>query len=92
VAKALALKPGDHVIEIARLRISDATPLAVQHSWIPFGLCPELWSEPLIDGSLYATLRDRYGVDLRGPTRASPPKRPARSRPASSRSLRVRRC
>ena len=56
---------GAHVTHVARLRVVDGTPVIVQHSWVPYELCPELWSEPLTDDSLYATLRTRYDIVLR---------------------------
>jgi len=65
IADALELTVGVHVTHVGRLRIVDGTPVIIQHSWVPCELCPDLWSEPLIDDSLYATLRDRYGIVLR---------------------------
>jgi GntR family transcriptional regulator len=64
-AASLDLVSGVHVTHIARLRLVDGVPVVVQRSWVPFERCPELWSEPLLDGSLYATLQSRWGVELR---------------------------
>jgi GntR family transcriptional regulator len=64
VAEALELSPGVHVTHVGRLRVVDGTPVIVQHSWVPYDLCPDLWGEPLADDSLYATLR-AYGIVLR---------------------------
>ena len=65
VAEALELAPGAHVTHVGRLRIVDGTPVIIQHSWVPYDLCPDLWSEPLTGDSLYATLRERHGIALR---------------------------
>jgi GntR family transcriptional regulator len=65
VAASLGLAPEAHVIHLARVRIVDDEPMIVQHSWVPYELFPELWSEPLIEDSLYSTLRARYDVTLR---------------------------
>ena len=65
VARRLGMTEGDHVTHVARLRTSDGAALTTQYSWVPYQLCPDLWEEPLIDGSLYATLRSRFGIDLR---------------------------
>jgi GntR family transcriptional regulator len=64
-AKTLELAAGAHVIHLARLRIVDGEPMIVQHSWVPSELFPDLWQEPLVDDSLYATLRNHYSVSLR---------------------------
>lgn len=65
VAEALQLAPSLHVTHVGRLRVVDGTPVIIQHSWVPYDLCPELWSEPLVSDSLYATLRDKYEIVLR---------------------------
>lgn len=65
VAVALELAPGAHVVHVARLRIVDGAPMIIQRSWVPYERCPDLWNEPLVEGSLYATLRGRYGIELR---------------------------
>jgi GntR family transcriptional regulator len=65
IAESLQLTPATHVTHVGRLRIVDGTPVIVQHSWVPYDLCPGLWGEPLIDDSLYATLRGRYDIALR---------------------------
>ncbi len=65
VAGVLELASGALVVHVARLRIVDGEPVIIQRSWVPYDRCPELWNEPLAEGSLYATLRGRYGIELR---------------------------
>jgi len=65
VAGALELADGALVVHFSRLRVVDGEPVIIQRSWVPYECCPELWNEQLLDDSLYATLRGRYGIDLR---------------------------
>lgn len=65
LADTLELGADTFVVFIERVRSVDGIPVILQRSWIPNHRCPDLWQEELIDGSLYATLRDRYGIDLR---------------------------
>jgi GntR family transcriptional regulator len=64
VAKGLEVAEGEHVTHYARLRSADGQPMTVQYSWVRLDAFPDLWTVPLIDGSLYATLREQ-GVELR---------------------------
>jgi GntR family transcriptional regulator len=49
------------VFEIVRVRSADASPVALERTVLPCALFPSLLDEPL-DGSLYALMRDRYGI------------------------------
>ena len=42
----------------------DDCPIVVQHSWLPCARFAGLAAEPLIRGSLYATIEGRYGVRI----------------------------
>ena len=52
------------VNEIVRVRLANEDPILVEHTYIPYFLCPELIQEDLSKGSLYAILRDKYGLVL----------------------------
>lgn len=65
VATSLGLQEGAHVTLVERLRLVGRLPVVIQRSWIPYDRCPELWREPLVDGSLYATLQARWAIELR---------------------------
>ncbi|MBB4663846.1 GntR family transcriptional regulator [Conexibacter arvalis] len=65
VATPLGLEEGAHVTLVERLRLVGGEPVVIQRSWIPYERCPELWREPLVEGSLYATLQTRWAVELR---------------------------
>ncbi|MBS1678988.1 MAG: GntR family transcriptional regulator [Actinobacteria bacterium] len=61
-AAELGLEQGEEVVFLARLRLVDGGPAAVQQSWVPRRLAPGLEDEPLLEGSLYRTLEARFGV------------------------------
>lgn len=52
------------VNEIVRVRLANGDPILVEHTYIPYFLCPDLVQEDLGQGSLYAVLRDKYGLVL----------------------------
>lgn len=64
VADGLHLKPAQAVNHFERLRTVDGVPAALQESWVPYAVAPGLTREGMIDGSLYRTLRHRYGIQL----------------------------
>lgn len=64
VAEALGLGRADGVHEVVRVRRAGPRPLALEHSWFPAALFPDLLRRPLT-GSLYALLREEYGQQPR---------------------------
>lgn len=62
IAADLGLEEGEEVVFVARLRLVDGAPAALQRSWVPARTCRGLEEEPLLDGSLYRTLEQRFGV------------------------------
>jgi GntR family transcriptional regulator len=64
VAEALALDAGACALKIVRLRLSDATPLLLETSYIPEHVCPGLENQDLAAQSLYAVMEAHYGVHL----------------------------
>lgn len=60
VAQALAIERQAPVHEIVRIRLADKLPLAVEHSWFPAEVFPDLLSRRLT-GSLYRLLTRQYG-------------------------------
>jgi GntR family transcriptional regulator len=62
VAGALKIDPGDAVYRVQRLRLADAAPLALEDSWIPARRFPGLLDHEM-RGSLYALMRDAYGLE-----------------------------
>ena len=64
VAEALDLRPGDPVVVIERLRTADGEPMAIERAHLAATLVPGLLRESLEGRSLYAILRERYGLVL----------------------------
>jgi GntR family transcriptional regulator len=64
MAAKLGLQPGDPVIHIMRLRLADELPLAVENSYVPCDLFPNLLELPGVEGSLYALFREVYGREV----------------------------
>lgn len=60
VAERLELAPGGQVHEVVRVRSADRAPLALEHSYFPAALFPDLVQHHLT-GSLYALLTRLYG-------------------------------
>ena len=64
VARRLQLRRGEPVHLIVRLRFVDEEPILVSTTYIPYAFCPDLATEELTECSLYALLRDRYGLAI----------------------------
>jgi len=61
VAHALNLQPGNKVNMLHRLRLADEVPMAIQVSYTPHYLFPELLDIPwTLDTSLYTILAEKY--------------------------------
>ncbi len=66
VAAALRVAPGAEVIRLARLRLADGLPLAIETAYLPFSLCPNLLQHDFSTASLYHVLEDEYAMTLVG--------------------------
>lgn len=64
VASWLNLKPGEQAVKVVRLRLSGATPLLLETSFVPTALCPGLEHADLAAQSLYALLEQHYRLHL----------------------------
>jgi GntR family transcriptional regulator len=62
VAAALELEPGAAALRIQRVRSVSGRPLAIEDTWLPAARFPGLLERDL-DGSLYALMRDDYGLE-----------------------------
>lgn len=62
LAERLAIRTGDHVLRITRLRRGDHEPLAIEHLHVPLGRVPGLRAADLDDSSYYQLLVERYGL------------------------------
>lgn len=60
----LKLESDQSMYHIERLRLADDEPMALNISFIPVYLCPDLEYKDLASGSLYALLENQYGYHL----------------------------
>lgn len=60
----LKLSPVDQIMRLRRLRLADGIPMAIEESHIPLRQFPGLERIDFAKYSLYATLRERYGVRI----------------------------
>ena len=63
-AGALRLKPKDKVIRLRRIRMADSTPMGVECTCLPLGLCPDLLQKFDPSTSLYQMLSEEYGIHI----------------------------
>lgn len=64
VSGKLKLRPKDKVVKIARVRLHDNEPLALETVFVPANLAPGLASADLQQHSLYALLENTYHLRL----------------------------
>jgi GntR family transcriptional regulator len=69
VRQCLGLGGGDTAIKVDRLRSVDGAVLLFVQTYLPAALCPDLAGVDLSSGSLYALLRERYGLAVAAGTR-----------------------
>lgn len=63
-AGLLRIPRGAELVRLRRLRLADGLPIALQLSYLPHHLCPGLPEVDFTGQSLYAILRERYGLNL----------------------------
>ena len=62
VARRLAIRPGDRVTRIERLRLGNGEPLSVEEIWVAVSLCPDLHLKDLARIPLNEVLERDYGI------------------------------
>jgi GntR family transcriptional regulator len=65
ITEKLSVAEGENgpQVHLRRLRLIDGVPIAVEDAWLPKALFPELLPADFNDGSLYALLADRWGLE-----------------------------
>lgn len=58
IGLALELQPEEETYKIDRLRLANAEPMAINISFLPCRLCPDLADQDFVTGSLYRYLED----------------------------------
>jgi GntR family transcriptional regulator len=64
IARHLEILPDDPIYHIQILREVKNIPLALQTSFIPSVFCPGLINAPFVDGSLFKTLQQNFGIEI----------------------------
>lgn len=64
LGRRLEISPGDRVTRVARLRLADDAPMALETLHVPHAVAPDLTGEMLDNQSFYELLGSRYGVVL----------------------------
>lgn len=62
IALRLGVSPGLPLLELYRLRLADALPLAIEQVWLSLAEFPGIEKIDFTRNSLYETLRERYGI------------------------------
>lgn len=64
VRRVLNLQAGDEVVMLERLRLVNQVPLALHTVYLNYRLCPHILQHNLAEASLFALLRNEYGLQL----------------------------
>jgi GntR family transcriptional regulator len=64
IAANLQIPPGAEVIEIARLRLADGKPMAIETRYLGREICPGLLEEDLERQSIHRLLIDKFNIPL----------------------------
>ncbi|MDQ0378852.1 GntR family transcriptional regulator [Amycolatopsis thermophila] len=64
LAKLLGIRNGAKVLRMRRLRLADGEPMALETTHLPLGRFRGLRKHVSEGGSLYAVLREHYGVEM----------------------------
>ncbi|UUZ84983.1 GntR family transcriptional regulator [Paenibacillus sp. P26] len=62
LAGLLRIPQGAEIVEIARLRLIHEVPVALERSYIPLSLCPDIDKESFDNNSLYLLLENKYSL------------------------------
>ncbi|MBK8021403.1 MAG: GntR family transcriptional regulator [Chloroflexi bacterium] len=64
LANLLQVVVGAPLAHLRRLRLADGAPMAIQENYLVLAHCPDLLKHDLERDSLYAVLRQQYGLQL----------------------------
>ncbi|MET8581297.1 GntR family transcriptional regulator [Streptomyces collinus] len=64
VGRKLRMSPAAQIRYVARLRLVDGSPVAIEHLHLPADLLPDLTGDELENGDLYEHLREQHGVHV----------------------------
>ncbi|MEU7341574.1 GntR family transcriptional regulator [Streptomyces sp. NPDC007074] len=64
VGRKLRISPAAEIRYVARLRLVDGSPMAIEYLHVPADLAPDLTQDELESGDLYQHLKERHGVQV----------------------------
>ncbi|GHH63699.1 transcriptional regulator [Kitasatospora indigofera] len=64
VGRKLHISPAAEIVYIARLRLVDGEPMAIEHLHVPAALVPGLTPADMESGDFYELLRDQHGIQV----------------------------
>ncbi|QXE38855.1 GntR family transcriptional regulator [Streptomyces sp. GMY02] len=73
IGRKLRVSPAAELIYIARLRLVDGSPIAIEHLHIPAELAPALTPQELESGELYDHLREHHQLSVHEATQSIEP-------------------
>ena len=73
IGRRLLISPSDPVVRIARLRLADDVPMAIEVVYLPDLLIPGIGPKDIDDGSLYELLARRYDLVVAAGTQTIEP-------------------
>ncbi|WP_327433899.1 GntR family transcriptional regulator [Streptomyces sp. NBC_01236] len=73
IGRKLRMSPAAELVYIARLRLVDGSPMAIEHLHIPAALVPSLTPAELEAGDLYAHLREHHRIQVHEATQSIEP-------------------
>ncbi|MEU6763889.1 GntR family transcriptional regulator [Streptomyces sp. NPDC046853] len=73
VGRKLRMSPAEEILYVARLRLVDGAPMAIEHLHLRARLAPGLTADELESGDLYEHLRDTHGVHVHEAVQAIEP-------------------
>lgn len=73
MGRKLRISPAAEIVYVARLRLVDGAPMAIEHLHIRADLVPALSAQELETGDLYEHLREQHGVHVQEAVQAIEP-------------------
>jgi GntR family transcriptional regulator len=64
IAAVLRVAPQSEIVRLQRLRMANAQPMAIELTYLPRHLCPDIVEQFKPGDSLYETLARRYGIHI----------------------------
>ena len=65
LSHVMELQDTDLVVKMKRIKVEDSTPVAIEYSYIPHSICPNLTQVMIENDLLYNVMKKEYGVQLK---------------------------